>query len=164
MQQLKPGSKARLNAMTNPAGIKKEALQKVQALRLKKNRARQEQAQMIEALKVAGKPASAKEILGLGKLPQVPLIALTEGKAKGFYYWHASIVTGQGPDVVLLHGWGCNHQHMQPLAKHLQDRFRVTNLDLPGREGCEWQGAKNLDELADQVNFLMKKKGMPSIN
>ncbi len=39
---------------------------------------------------------------------------------------------GSGKDIILLHGWGQNIQMMQPLGDLLQDRFRITILDLPG--------------------------------
>ncbi len=41
-------------------------------------------------------------------------------------------ITGKGPLVILLHGWGQNMQMMQPIQEQLQDRFTVLNLDLPG--------------------------------
>ena len=39
---------------------------------------------------------------------------------------------GMGTDVVLLHGWGQNIQMMEPLGNLLQDKHRVTIIDLPG--------------------------------
>jgi pimeloyl-ACP methyl ester carboxylesterase len=39
---------------------------------------------------------------------------------------------GKGRDVLFLHGWGQNQSMMEPLHKHMLDRFRVTTLDLPG--------------------------------
>ena len=39
---------------------------------------------------------------------------------------------GIGPDLVLLHGWGMNAAVWQPLLPGLQERFRVTRLELPG--------------------------------
>lgn len=41
-------------------------------------------------------------------------------------------VQGKGDCVVLLHGWGQNRQMMQAIAYHLQTRYQVINLDLPG--------------------------------
>lgn len=37
-----------------------------------------------------------------------------------------------GPPVLLLHGWGSSAELMQPLARGLQDTYRVVNVDLPG--------------------------------
>lgn len=39
---------------------------------------------------------------------------------------------GKGKDVLLLHGWGQNIEMMKPIGDNLQDRFRITILDLPG--------------------------------
>lgn len=42
------------------------------------------------------------------------------------------IVSGEGRPVVLLHGWGSSAESMAPVAKALEDRFRVYAIDLPG--------------------------------
>lgn len=39
---------------------------------------------------------------------------------------------GSGHPVLLLHGWGCSSQTMQPVFNHLVQNFRVYNFDLPG--------------------------------
>ncbi|MCV2885828.1 pimeloyl-ACP methyl ester esterase BioH [Aestuariibacter sp. AA17] len=39
---------------------------------------------------------------------------------------------GNGPDLVMLHGWGVNSGVWQPISHLLQDHFRVTYIDLPG--------------------------------
>ena len=39
---------------------------------------------------------------------------------------------GQGPDVLLLHGWGCSTELMEGVAKALSDGMRVTLFDFPG--------------------------------
>ena len=39
---------------------------------------------------------------------------------------------GQGPSLVLLHGWGLNSGVWQPSIEHLQSSFTVTTIDLPG--------------------------------
>ena len=39
---------------------------------------------------------------------------------------------GVGPELVLLHGWGMNAAVWQPLLPGLQERFRVTLVELPG--------------------------------
>lgn len=40
--------------------------------------------------------------------------------------------SGQGKDVILLHGWGQNIQMMEPIQKNLENNFCVHNFDLPG--------------------------------
>ena len=44
--------------------------------------------------------------------------------------WHET--AGVGPDKVLLHGWGMNAAVWQPLLPGLQERYRVTRIELPG--------------------------------
>ncbi len=39
---------------------------------------------------------------------------------------------GSGYPVLLLHGWGCSSQTMQPVFNHLCAHYRVYNFDLPG--------------------------------
>ncbi len=39
---------------------------------------------------------------------------------------------GNGPDLVLLHGWGLNSTVWKPIAEQLSSRYRVTLVDLPG--------------------------------
>ena len=41
-------------------------------------------------------------------------------------------VSGDGPDLVLLHGWGMNALVWEEAAAALAQRFRVHNVDLPG--------------------------------
>lgn len=42
------------------------------------------------------------------------------------------IVSGEGKDVVLLHGWGCSIETMKPIHKYLERFFKVYSVDLPG--------------------------------
>ncbi len=61
-------------------------------------------------------------------------------------------VSGQGEDVVLLHGWGCDHRHMQPVVDQLSDRYRVTNVDLPGWGQSDWcADTETIHDFADQL-------------
>ena len=39
---------------------------------------------------------------------------------------------GEGEDVILLHGWGQNIEMMDPLGKKLENKYRITIIDLPG--------------------------------
>ncbi len=43
--------------------------------------------------------------------------------------------TGEGADVLLLHGWGCDHTIWDGVQRHLETGFRVTSIDLPGFGG-----------------------------
>ncbi len=59
-------------------------------------------------------------------------------------------ISGHGPDVVLLHGWGCDLRHMKPLADHLETYFKVTQIDLPGRGLSDWsESISSVDDMAD---------------
>lgn len=40
--------------------------------------------------------------------------------------------SGEGPAVMLLHGWGCNHTFWLPIAQVLSRSYTVYNFDLPG--------------------------------
>lgn len=44
---------------------------------------------------------------------------------------HAA-VSGDGPGLVLVHGWGLNSAIWSPLLPRLEQRFRVVRVDLPG--------------------------------
>jgi pimeloyl-[acyl-carrier protein] methyl ester esterase len=41
-------------------------------------------------------------------------------------------VSGSGPELVLVHGWGMNSAIWTPLLPVLEARYRVTRLELPG--------------------------------
>ena len=45
---------------------------------------------------------------------------------------------GQGPDLVLLHGWGLNLRVWDGLAAVLEKSFRLITVDLPGHGRSEW--------------------------
>jgi len=44
--------------------------------------------------------------------------------------WHKT--TGQGPNLVLLHGWGFSSEIFQNLVKRYKQSYRITVIDLPG--------------------------------
>ncbi len=63
---------------------------------------------------------------------------------------------GQGPDVVMLHGWSMHSDVWQPLAEILAQQFTLHLIDLPGHGQSEWQADalqidKVLNQLADNV-------------
>lgn len=47
-------------------------------------------------------------------------------------------VSGQGPDVVLLHGWSLNLRVWDGLVRALAPRFRLIAIDLPGHGRSDW--------------------------
>lgn len=48
-------------------------------------------------------------------------------------------IRGEGPPVVLLHGWGLNVRVWDPLAAALGNRFRLIAVDLPGHGLSPWR-------------------------
>ena len=58
---------------------------------------------------------------------------------------------GNGPDLVLIHGWGLNSGVWDGFAPLLENRFRVTRVDLPGHGRSDWRQATSLDEWVDAV-------------
>lgn len=41
-------------------------------------------------------------------------------------------VTGTGPHLLLLHGWGCDLEIFKPIQEHLSARFTTYSIDFPG--------------------------------
>lgn len=37
-----------------------------------------------------------------------------------------------GKNLLLLHGWGCESKHFEPIARELSQNYRVTVIDFPG--------------------------------
>ncbi len=71
-------------------------------------------------------------------------------------------ISGQGKDVVILHGWGgCNHKHMQPIVDQLVSRYRVTNFDLPGLGQSDWHhDIQSINDMADQLLSHLPKQAI----
>ena len=51
-------------------------------------------------------------------------------KIKGINVYYE--VSGEGKDVLILHGWGANTEVMKKAAESFEGKMRVFNLDLPG--------------------------------
>lgn len=61
-------------------------------------------------------------------------------------------VRGNGPALVLLHGWGLNVRVWDGLAAALRERFRIIAVDLPGHGRSAWLPERSsLAEQAAQV-------------
>ncbi len=66
---------------------------------------------------------------------------------------------GEGPDVVLLHGWGQNIDMMRPLGNYLEDDFNILIIDLPGfGESSEPTYAWSLDDYVEAVREIIIKE------
>jgi pimeloyl-[acyl-carrier protein] methyl ester esterase len=53
---------------------------------------------------------------------------------------------GNGPDLVLIHGWGLHSGIWDGFAPLLETSYRVTRVDLPGHGRSDWRGETSLDE------------------
>jgi len=60
-------------------------------------------------------------------------------------------VAGDGPELVLLHGWGMHSGIWGDWLGHLQRYFRVTAVDLPGHGNSPFRGQRELGEWAAAV-------------
>jgi len=56
-------------------------------------------------------------------------------------------ISGSGPDLVLLHGWGMNASVWDDAVTVLKDQFRVHSVDLPGHGGSPACTPYDLDAL-----------------
>ncbi|MDH5592030.1 MAG: alpha/beta fold hydrolase, partial [Gammaproteobacteria bacterium] len=59
---------------------------------------------------------------------------------------------GQGPDLVMLHGWSMHSAVWHNLAEELAKHFTLHLVDLPGHGQSNWQhGALDLDVLIGRL-------------
>ena len=64
-------------------------------------------------------------------------------------------VYGDGPDLVLLHGWGMHGGIWADWAGELASHFRVWAVDLPGHGNSDYQGQDTLDSWASAVQDVV---------
>jgi pimeloyl-[acyl-carrier protein] methyl ester esterase len=62
-----------------------------------------------------------------------------------------SEISGHGPELVLLHGWGLHGGVWDTFVPLLEDTFRITRIDLPGHGHSAWSGERDLDAIAAAV-------------
>lgn len=60
-------------------------------------------------------------------------------------------VLGEGPDLLLLHGWGVNSAVWNPVLEGLSAHFRVHLIDLPGFGNSEGLTDYSLDTIVDRI-------------
>jgi len=73
--------------------------------------------------------------------------------------WHVQI-TGDGPDVLLLHGAGASSHSWAGLIPYLADGHRVISLDLPGHGWTRSpRGRARLGDVAADVASLCTQEG-----
>ena len=63
---------------------------------------------------------------------------------------------GNGPELVLLHGWGFNSELFNDLIIKYQDQYRMTKIDLPGH-GRSNNIDGELDEWCDEIIKILPK-------
>ena len=80
----------------------------------------------------------------------------TEINHTGIWY---DLLGSRGPKVALLHGWGCSHQLMMPLAEAMKDHYRLLLIDFPGH-GLSDEPAEpwGVPEYADCLRELLEKE------
>jgi magnesium chelatase accessory protein len=73
--------------------------------------------------------------------------------------WHVQ-VTGEGPDVLLLHGAGASTHSWAPLTAHLAKTHRVIAVDLPGHGWTRSpKGRARLGDVAADIANLCAQEG-----
>ncbi|GAL23196.1 biotin synthesis protein bioH [Vibrio maritimus] len=58
---------------------------------------------------------------------------------------------GQGPDLVLVHGWGMNGAVWSACSRELAKHFTVHTVDLPGYGLSHQVSYQSMPELADML-------------
>ncbi|MBL4743813.1 MAG: pimeloyl-ACP methyl ester esterase BioH [Cycloclasticus sp.] len=59
--------------------------------------------------------------------------------------------SGDGPVLVLIHGWAMSSAIWQSMLPRLEQSFTVICMDLPGHDGSEYADAWALDELLESM-------------
>lgn len=68
---------------------------------------------------------------------------------------------GQGEPVVLLHGGGCTHRHMQPIVGLLKNDYQVLNVDIPGHGRSGWNDdINNIYDIADELMAVLPEEAI----
>ncbi len=62
-------------------------------------------------------------------------------------------ISGQGPDLVLLHGWGMHSEVWQPLLPFLEASYTIYRVDLPGHGNSRCMPVATTDE--QQANLTL---------
>jgi pimeloyl-[acyl-carrier protein] methyl ester esterase len=67
-------------------------------------------------------------------------------------------VQGEGPDLVMLHGWGMHSGIWTDWARQLGQWFRLHRVDLPGHGDSPCQGQCELDDWATAVQEVVPEQ------
>ncbi|NQY26790.1 MAG: pimeloyl-ACP methyl ester esterase BioH [Piscirickettsiaceae bacterium] len=70
-------------------------------------------------------------------------------------------VIGQGPDLVMLHGWSMNSAVWHDLAENLAKSYTLHLVDLPGHGESDWQdGALELATIVENLASQLPEKAV----
>ncbi|MBB6451363.1 pimeloyl-ACP methyl ester carboxylesterase [Geomicrobium halophilum] len=73
-------------------------------------------------------------------------------------HYHRS---GQGKDVLLLHGWGANIDTFAPVHRNLEQYFTVWSIDFPGfGESSEPPEPWSVDDYTNMLDTFIKENGI----
>lgn len=65
--------------------------------------------------------------------------------------------SGQGPDMVLLHGWGMHGGYWSGLVTELEKQFRVHCVDLPGHGYSSYEGEHTINDYVERLMQSLEK-------
>src|SRR5215472_997814 len=68
---------------------------------------------------------------------------------------------GEGPDLLLIHGYPLDGAMWSSVARRLADRFRVLKPDLPGRTGNAVAASGSLNAYADFIASILDRLEWP---
>lgn len=69
---------------------------------------------------------------------------------------------GEGPSLVLLHGWGLHSGLWGPLTDQLAEKFRVVSVDLPGHGYSDLPKALTVETMATAVIAALEDLPQPA--
>ena len=71
-------------------------------------------------------------------------------------------LNGEGPDIVLMHGWGCNLSTLASIERvALESGYRVMNIDFPGfGKSQEPPAVCGVEEYTSMLEKLLKTEGI----
>ncbi|MDQ7049196.1 MAG: alpha/beta fold hydrolase [Enterobacterales bacterium] len=69
-------------------------------------------------------------------------------------------ISGSGPDLVLLHGWGLHGGIWNPILPELTQHYRVHNIDIPGfgHSRIQHQSCYQMQNLVSTIETLIPQK------
>jgi pimeloyl-ACP methyl ester carboxylesterase len=70
-------------------------------------------------------------------------------------------VSGQGPDMILMHGWGCNTTTLASIERIAQEQHTVYNIDFPGfGSSTEPENVWGIEEYTQIIEKFIAKLGI----